>query len=321
MGFGVVDHFAEKLLAERRQRALPQLPGRFTLLDETPLLGGDRAGVHAIGEMVDGAAGDRIAFTDGPFDGRNAAVPRQQRRVIADASELCHGKGFPADAGVAVRGHDQIGTISDLRGDYQLVIGLHDDLDFRGTGRRGKPVFGVGHDDPDDLDAMPPQHIKCRHAEMAGADEGNPHVGYSVMSQEVAEYCSVDNTWEASVTPPAVGAAGYQQDAAEANSTRCQRSFASQARFHHARCAQAIAERLGRLGPLRDLPTARANWRLGVVRATGPGKTLENDDNGLLDLGVIDHEQSLEEAKVPARFGVRRIRKDHGLLVLRSFHG
>jgi hypothetical protein len=314
MGFGVVDDFAEKLLAERRQRALPQLPGRFPLLDETPLLGGDRAGVHAIGEMVDGAAGDRIAFTDGPFDGRNAAVPRQQRRVIADASELCRGKGFPADAGVAVRGHDQIGTISDLRGDYQLVIGLHDDLDSGGTGRRGKPVFGVGHDDPDDLDAMPPQHIKCRHAEMAGADEGNPHVGYSVMNQEVAKSCSVDNTWEASVTPPAVGAAGYQQDAAEANSTRCQRS-------HQARCAQAIAKWLGRLGPLRNLPAARASWRLGVVRAAGPGETLENDDNGLLDHGVIDLEQSLEEAKVPARFGIRRIRKNHGLLVFRSFHG
>jgi len=156
---------------------------------------------------------------------------------------------------------------------------------------------------------------------MAGADEGNPHVGYSVMSQEVAEYCSVDNTWEASVTPPAVGAAGYQQDAAEANSTRRQRSFASRARFHHTRCAQAIAEWLGRLGPLRDLPAARASWRLGVVRAAGPGETLENDDNGLLDHGVIDLEQSLEEAKVPARFGVRRIRKNHGLLVFRSFHG
>jgi hypothetical protein len=57
------------------------------------------------------------------------------------------------------------------------------------------------------------------------------------------------------------------------------------------------------------------------VRATGSGETLKNNDNGLLDLGVIDLEQSLEEAKVPACFGVRRIRKNHGLLVFRSFHG
>jgi hypothetical protein len=29
--------------------------------------------------------------------------------------------------------------------------------------------------DPGDLDAVLAQHIEGRHAEMAGADEGNPH--------------------------------------------------------------------------------------------------------------------------------------------------
>src|SRR5665213_2369285 len=67
MGFGVVDDLAQQLLPERRQRSFPQLPRGLALLDEDPFLGGDRAGIHAIGEMIDGAAGDRIAFADGPF--------------------------------------------------------------------------------------------------------------------------------------------------------------------------------------------------------------------------------------------------------------
>ena len=77
MRLSVVDDFTEKLLTERRQRAFPQLPGRFTFFDETPLLGSDCACVHAIGKMVHGAAGDRIALADRPFDRRDAAVPRQ----------------------------------------------------------------------------------------------------------------------------------------------------------------------------------------------------------------------------------------------------
>ncbi len=72
---GVVDDVAQEFLAQRRQRALPQLSRGFALLDEAPFLRGDRAGIHAIGEMVHSAAGDRIALPDGPFDRRDAAVP------------------------------------------------------------------------------------------------------------------------------------------------------------------------------------------------------------------------------------------------------
>src|ERR1700722_16493657 len=89
MGLGVVDDFAEQFLAERGQRTLPQLPCRLALFDETPLLGGDGAGIHAVGEVVDGAAGDRIAFPDGPFRRRDAAVSWQQRGMVADTAELC----------------------------------------------------------------------------------------------------------------------------------------------------------------------------------------------------------------------------------------
>ncbi len=76
---GIVNDLTEQLLTERRQSAFPQLPGGFALFNENPLLRGDGAGIHAVGQMVDGAAGDRIAFPDGPFDRCDAAVPRQQR--------------------------------------------------------------------------------------------------------------------------------------------------------------------------------------------------------------------------------------------------
>src|SRR5674476_1046546 len=52
MGLGVVDDFAEQFLAERGQRALPQFPRGFAFPDEAPLLDGDGAGIHAVGEMV-----------------------------------------------------------------------------------------------------------------------------------------------------------------------------------------------------------------------------------------------------------------------------
>ena len=73
-----------------------KFPRGLALLDEDPFLGGDRAGIHPVGEVIDGAAGDRVAFPDGPFDRGDAAVPRQQRGVIADAAELGGGQRFPA---------------------------------------------------------------------------------------------------------------------------------------------------------------------------------------------------------------------------------
>src|SRR5207253_1513053 len=125
VGFGVVDDFTEKLQAEWRERALPQFPGGLALLDEAPLLGGDRATVHEIGKMVHGAAGDRIAFPDGPFHRSDAAVARQQRGMIADAAQPGRGKGSPADARMAVRRHDQVGAASDFGSCNDFGISLH----------------------------------------------------------------------------------------------------------------------------------------------------------------------------------------------------
>jgi len=74
MGLGVIDHLGQKLLSERRQRAFPQFPGGLTLLDEAPLLSSDRACIHPIREMVDGATGDRVFL-----DGLRALVRRYAR--------------------------------------------------------------------------------------------------------------------------------------------------------------------------------------------------------------------------------------------------
>src|SRR6266850_4574594 len=84
VGLGVKDDVSEQFLAERGQRALPELARGLSLPDEYPLLRGDGAGIHPVGEVVDGAARDRIAFLDGPFDRGETAMPGQERGVIAD---------------------------------------------------------------------------------------------------------------------------------------------------------------------------------------------------------------------------------------------
>ena len=90
---------------------------------------------------------------------------------------LRDGQRLLADAGVAMRGHDQVGTLGDFLGHHEPGLGLHHDLDPGGLGCRRQAVFGIGHHDPDDVDPMLAQHVEGGHAEMAGADKGNPHGG------------------------------------------------------------------------------------------------------------------------------------------------
>lgn len=77
MGFGMIDDVAEQLQPERGQCPLPEFARGLAGLDEAPLLGGDRTGIHAIGEMVNSTARNRIAFPDGPFHRGDPTVPGQ----------------------------------------------------------------------------------------------------------------------------------------------------------------------------------------------------------------------------------------------------
>src|SRR5438270_10983209 len=105
----VTDDPADQLESHRRQGALPQLARGFALLDEAPLLRGDRARVHPFRQVVNRSAGNGIAFLDRPFDRGDAAMTWQQRRVIANAAEPRVRESFAADARVTVCGDDEIG--------------------------------------------------------------------------------------------------------------------------------------------------------------------------------------------------------------------
>jgi len=72
-------------------------------------------------------------------------------------------------------------AISDAGDDFR--VGLYHHLDTGGSGGCRQPVFTVVNDDPRDVDAAFAQHIESRHAEMAGADEGDPHKFKSVIGE------------------------------------------------------------------------------------------------------------------------------------------
>ena len=78
---------------------------------------------------------------------------------------------------MAVRGHDQVGALSDFGGDDVLRIGLHRDFDAGRLGGSGQTVLGLGHDNARDLDVVGSQHLKGDGAEMLGADERDAHWG------------------------------------------------------------------------------------------------------------------------------------------------
>ena len=77
------------------------------------------------GKVIDAATRDGIALLDGPFHRGEPAMPGQQGRVVTDAAKPCRLQCLPADAGVAMRCHDQVGVRRDLRRRHQLGIRLH----------------------------------------------------------------------------------------------------------------------------------------------------------------------------------------------------
>jgi hypothetical protein len=111
---------------------------------------------------------------------------------------LCRGKSLPADPGMAVRGDDEIGTGSDFGSRDQFGIGLHHDLDRGRAGSRGEAIFAVSHDHSGDVDLVLPEHVQSCHAEVAGADEGDPHGLPSVIGRfppvdKMGRFPPVDN--------------------------------------------------------------------------------------------------------------------------------
>ena len=90
--------------------------------------------------MVDGAAGDRIALTDGPFHRGDTAMARQQRGVVADPARVLPPPAAPLlmrawlcavtiQVGAA---RESPPATTNCRG------GLNHDLDAGGAGGRGK---------------------------------------------------------------------------------------------------------------------------------------------------------------------------------------
>ena len=149
---GVAHNLGQELEAHRRQRAFPQLARRLAFGDEAPVLRGDGARVPAVGQVIDGASRDRVAFLDRPFHGRDAAMPRQQRRVIADAAQARVGQRLVAHARVRVRGDDEIRARGDGFSRHDLRILEHVDFDPGRLRRERQPVVRGRRDDARKLD-------------------------------------------------------------------------------------------------------------------------------------------------------------------------
>ena len=167
----VADDACQEIEPHWRQRALPQVARRLALADEAPVLRRDRACIPAVGQVIDRAACNRIAVEDRPFDGGDAPVPRQQRRVIADAAQPRACKGLVADARMRVRGDDQVGSVRyrDSRNDLRILEHVH-----RYAGclpRQRETVIGGGRHYLGDVDTVLRQRIEYERAEISRSDQ------------------------------------------------------------------------------------------------------------------------------------------------------
>ena len=156
----------QQVEAHRRERALPQVARALALGDEAPVLRGDRTRIPARSEVVDGAAGNRVAFEDRPFDGGDAAMAWQQRRVIADAAQPRARERRVADARMRVRRDDQVGAVGDRVGRNRLRI--FEDVHRHAAGGRREchTVVRCGRHDLRDVDAILHQRIEHQRTEI-----------------------------------------------------------------------------------------------------------------------------------------------------------
>src|SRR5262249_34215882 len=141
-----------------------------------------RARVHALREMVDRAAGDRIAFAYCPFDRGDTAMPRQQRGMVADAAEARLRERFLADAGVSVGGDDEIGPVEDRRSRHEHAVVEDHDIEPCRLARLRQPVVGVRRDHARDLEAFRQQALERCGSEIARTNQRDLHSPLSWLS-------------------------------------------------------------------------------------------------------------------------------------------
>ena len=91
-------------------------------------------------QVMDRSAGDRIALQDRPFHRGDAAMARQERRMIADATEARTGKRLVAHARVRVCRDDEVGPFGDRVAGNDLRIFEHVDGDAVGLRRERQTV-------------------------------------------------------------------------------------------------------------------------------------------------------------------------------------
>src|SRR4030095_4758404 len=130
----------------RTERALPQLARGLALADEAPVLRRDRAGIHALSQVIDRAAGDGIALANGPLDGGEPAMPGEQRRVVTDAAEARARERGRRNARVAVGGHDEIDAVRDGAPRNDAGVFLHPHV-YAGFDRCRRETIVGGRDD------------------------------------------------------------------------------------------------------------------------------------------------------------------------------
>ena len=168
---GVTNDPGQEVETHRCERAFPQLAGRLALDDEAPVLRGDGARVHGVGEMIDRASRNRIAFQDRPFHCGDAAMPWQQRRMVADATQTRPSQRLPADPCVRVRGHDELGPVGDRIARH--ILGIFEQVDghFGLLRRKRQPVIGGRRNHTRDFSAVVAQGFEHLGPEKTGPDQ------------------------------------------------------------------------------------------------------------------------------------------------------
>ena len=142
-----------------------------------------RARVHAVGKVINGAPRDGVLLLDRPFDRRNATVTRQKRGMIADAAKFGVGERFGRDASVAMGCHDEVRTgLYVLSGDLMRILMDHDGNALFARGNRKAVVGGKGHDAIDRNAGFANEGVEDLLAKIAGAGNRNFHGGLSYVS-------------------------------------------------------------------------------------------------------------------------------------------